>query len=43
MIPNDSMIFEAGLEGRPFTPGEAFRAAGKVLDFVVDNLEGEAV
>ena len=40
MIPNDSMIFEAGLEGRPFTPGEAFRAAGKVLDFVVENIGG---
>jgi len=39
-IPNDSMVFEAGLEGRPFAPGEAFGAAGKVLDFVVENIGG---
>jgi len=38
MIPNDSMVFETGLEGRPFAPGKAFRAAGKVLDFVVENI-----
>ena len=31
-IPNDPSIFEAGLEGRVLEKGDAFLAAGKVLD-----------
>jgi len=31
-IPNDPLVFEACLEGRAISGGEAFHAAGKVLD-----------
>ena len=31
-IPNDPLVFEACLEGRAIGGGEAFHAAGKVLD-----------
>ena len=37
-IPGEHIIKQNGLEGRPFAPGKAFRAAGKVLDFVVENI-----
>ena len=32
IIPNDPLVFEACLEGRVFSDGEAFHAVGKVLD-----------
>jgi CO dehydrogenase maturation factor len=32
IIPNDPLVFEACLEGRTLGGGEAFNAAGKVLD-----------
>lgn len=32
IVPNDPMVFEACLEGRTLGEGEAFHAAGKVLD-----------
>jgi CO dehydrogenase nickel-insertion accessory protein CooC1 len=31
-IPNDPLVFEACLEGRAIGAGDAFHAAGKVLD-----------
>ena len=33
-IPHDPLVFEACLEGRALAEGKAFRAAGKVLDFL---------
>jgi CO dehydrogenase maturation factor len=32
VIPNDSVVFEAGLKGWPLDQGEAYRIAGLVLD-----------
>ena len=38
IIPNDTLVFEACLEGRSFGGGEAFHAAGKVLDdLLIEN------
>jgi CO dehydrogenase maturation factor len=34
VVPHDPMVFEACLEGRALGEGKAFRAAGKVLDFL---------
>jgi CO dehydrogenase maturation factor len=34
VVPHDPMVFEACLEGRTLGEGKAFRAAGKVLDFL---------
>ncbi|MEJ2727733.1 MAG: DUF87 domain-containing protein [Deltaproteobacteria bacterium] len=35
VVPQDPLVFEACLEGRAMGEGEAFRAAGKVLDFLL--------
>ena len=35
IVPHDPLVFEACLEGRAMGEGEAFRAAGKVLDFLL--------
>ncbi len=35
IIPNDPLVFEACLEGRTLGGGEAFHAAGKVLDNLI--------
>lgn len=37
VVPHDPMVFEACLEGRALGEGEAFRAAGKILDFLVSD------
>ena len=38
IIPKDPLVFEACLEGRSFGGGEAFHAAGKVLDdLLIEN------
>jgi len=39
-IPNDPVVFEAGLEGTAFGPCEAMRAAGKILDFCQQTTGG---
>jgi len=43
-IPNDSLVFDACLEGRGIDQGNAFRAAGKVLDalLAVPSVENSA-
>jgi CO dehydrogenase maturation factor len=37
VVPHDPLVFEACLEGRAVGEGEAFRAAGKVLDFLLSE------
>jgi CO dehydrogenase maturation factor len=37
VVPNDPLIFEACLEGRAMGEGDAFHAAGKVLDFLLSE------
>jgi CO dehydrogenase maturation factor len=37
VVPHDPLVFEACLEGRAMGRGEAFRAAGKVLDFLISD------
>jgi CO dehydrogenase maturation factor len=37
VVPNDPLVFEACLEGHAMGEGEAFRAAGKVLDFLLSE------
>jgi CO dehydrogenase maturation factor len=37
VVPHDPIVFEACLEGRALGEGEAFRAAGKVLDFLLSQ------
>jgi CO dehydrogenase maturation factor len=37
VVPHDPLVFEACLEGRAMGKGEAFRAAGKVLDFLLSE------
>ena len=36
-VPNDPLLFEACLEGRPLGEGQAFQAAGKVLDALLSK------
>jgi CO dehydrogenase maturation factor len=38
-IPNDTMVFEAGLEGRVCGEGKAFDAAGRALNGLLRNYE----
>ena len=40
IIPNDPLVFEACLEGRTLGGGEAFNAAGKVLDDLLQTSLG---
>ncbi len=40
IIPNDPLVFEACLEGRTLGGGEAFNAAGKVLDGLLQTSLG---
>ena len=37
VVPHDPVVFEACLEGRVLGEGEAFRAAGKILDFLLSE------
>ncbi|MEJ2099394.1 MAG: hypothetical protein P8X68_05385 [Desulfobacterales bacterium] len=37
VVPQDPLVFEACLEGRALGEGEAFRATGKVLDFLLSE------
>jgi len=37
VVPHDPLVFEACLEGRALGKGKAFRAAGKVLDFLLSE------
>ena len=37
VVPHDAVVFEACLDGRALGEGKAFRAAGKVLDFLWTN------
>ena len=37
VVPHDPLVFEACLEGRAIGEGEAFRAAGKILDFLLSE------
>jgi CO dehydrogenase maturation factor len=37
LIPNDSAVFEAGLEGHVLGKGEAYDSAEKILNFILSN------
>jgi len=37
IVPNDPLVFEACLEGRALSGGEAFRAMGNVLDALLSE------
>jgi CO dehydrogenase maturation factor len=37
VVPHDPLVFEACLEGRAMGEGEAFRGAGKILDFLLSE------
>ena len=35
IIPNDPIVFEAGLEGHTLDRGEAYQAAGNILEYLL--------